>query len=190
MSASDLSVLFAGISVGIAAIFRIIDLVNENRARRLTLETRQVELLDRIQHRTTSSDYWELFEEIIRKWDWTDFDDYLEKYGQENNPAAHNQMLKVCVHWEHVGLLVRDGLIDADLIWHWVGAYPISLWNKLEPVIREFRAQFETPPKGMMFEWFEDLVYRLRIERKKDRERFPERLRARQAMQQLTDGMR
>jgi len=74
-----------------------------------------------------------------------------------------------------MGLLVRDRIVEPELVWHWMGARPIALWTKFEPIIREYRSREEPEPKGMVFEWFEDLVAVLRQERDRDRALFPER---------------
>jgi len=174
MDLTLISTVFAGISLGMAGLFHIIGLMNERRGRRTMLETRQAELFLRIYDKN-GDQLQQLSNEIVDEWSWYDFDDFMKKYGPKANPEAWRGMMQACALWEHLGLLVRDGLIEPGFVWHWVGRQPIRLWDKLEPIIKEFRERHETPPKGMTLEWFEDLVLTLLEAREHDVQRFPER---------------
>lgn len=180
MNASTLSLVFAGFSVSTAAVFHIIGLVNAEKARKLTLQTRQAEYMQKIYERMNSPEYWPQFQEVLHEWKWESYSEFVEKYGPAN-PKKWRQVWLVGGLWEHLGLLVRDGIIDPALVWHWCGAFPITLWNKLEPVINEYREREEPEPKGMVFEWFEDLIVLLRRERAADRKSFPARRAQREA---------
>jgi hypothetical protein len=188
MNASTLSLTFAGLSVGIAAIFHIVGLFNAEKARRLALETRQAEFLNDIYDKVIAPQPFAQFHEVVYEWKWDDYDDFIAKYGPTANPDAWQRFWLLCARWEHLGLLVREGIIDPELVWHWVGAFPLTLWNKVEPVILEFRARVEAEPKGMVFEWYEDLVVTLRQERARDRASFPERRRLRELQKKESEA--
>lgn len=166
-----ISVMLAGLSVTTAAIFHVVGLIETRRARKLAVETRQVQLMMQLNERL-SGESWQDFENILKRWSWTDFDDFMAKYGPVAAPTEWAKLMRTAGHWEHVGLLVRDGVVSSELVWHWVGSYPVRLWEKIEPVVEGYRERFETPPKGMMFEWYEDLTYRLRDERERDVQAF------------------
>jgi hypothetical protein len=128
-----------------------------------------------------------VFEEMLNDWNWTDFEHFWSKYGSQEKPEEWRKFMIIFPQFERMGMLVKDGLISPEIIYEWMGGYPIRLWDKFEPVIAEWRTRYEAPPKGMWMEWFEDLVYALRNVRKKDRSDFVNRLARRQKLREELD---
>jgi hypothetical protein len=124
--------------------------------------------------RTTSTQYMNDFKEIL-SWTWNDFDDFWEKYGREKNPDDWWRLMSVYSPMEHLGILLKEGMIDPMLLYHWALHMQI-LWDKFEPINMEYRRRFGTPPKERWLEWFEDLVIALREAREIDIQNFDERL--------------
>jgi len=154
---------------------------NSQRTRELTLkaqehatETRQTQLFTQFMERTTSEQYLNNVKDVL-SWTWNDFDDFWEKYGEEKNPDDWMRLMSVMSPMEHLGILLKEGMIDPMLLCHW-GLHMHSLWDKFEPIHMEYRRRFHNPPKGMWLEWFEDLVITLRETREIDIQNFDERL--------------
>ena len=134
--------------------------------------TRQTELFIQLYQRLSTEESRKIYDEITTEWNWTDFDDFLAKYGPENNPDAAVKFGLTVSAFEHIGLLVRDGVFDPKLVWHWAGGRVVRLWMKMEPVIFEFREKYYS---GSWLEWSEDLYYTLLEIREEDRILFKER---------------
>ena len=103
---------------------------------------------------TTTPQYLDNLRELL-SWTWDDFDDFWEKYGEEN-PDNWYKLASVMIPLNHLGILLNEGLIDPMLLWHWRGPMPM-FWDKFEPILFEYRRRFESPPKGRLYEFIEDL---------------------------------
>jgi hypothetical protein len=174
VDAQTASIVFAGMSIGLAAIYYALTLRNTQRNQQLQLETRQIQMFTQFMERTASAQYMNEFKEII-SWTWNDFDAFWEKYGREKNPDDWWRLMTAMAPMEHLGILLKEGMIDPMLLHHWA-LHMLTLWDKFEPIIMEWRRRFENPPKGMFLEWFEDLVIALREVREIDIQNFDERL--------------
>ncbi len=133
------------------------------------LETRQAQVFRQLYDKMMEHEFRNSFWEMLNTWTWTDFNDFISKYGREENPESWEKFSQVTGLFEQMGLLVRDELISPELVWHWIGPYPIQFWEKFLPIIDEFRLQYEEPyERGMWSEWYEDLVYSLKEEKERD----------------------
>jgi hypothetical protein len=173
LTLQTIGILLTGLTVSIAAIYYTLTLRYTRRNQELQLETRQTQLFTQFMERTSTSEYIETLKEVL-SWTWSDFDDFWDKYG-EGNIDNWFKMGAVCAPYEHLGILLKEGMIDPMLVWHWGGIIR-QLWDKFESITMEYRRRFETPPKGMWWEWFEDLVITLKETREIDIQSFDERL--------------
>jgi hypothetical protein len=129
-------------------------------------------------------------EMLSDKWSWTDFDDFMKKYGSETNPDAWRQFERQFCFWSIHGVLVKDGIISAETLFSWWGWVPRSLWEKYEPILDEYRRRYESPPQGMMFEDWEDLYYAMLEVQVKYRKDFLERSLPRRAEKRKALGLK
>jgi hypothetical protein len=95
-------------------------------------------------------DFWE----VLKKWKWTDFDDFMEKYS----PDVNTKFREIFGHMMHMGILVSEGLLEPKLINMWMGSYPVDLWSKYESVIYEYRRRYDADSSGSFMDYFEDLA--------------------------------
>lgn len=130
------------------------------KAQQQTLETRQIQIFTQFYDRFYTNI--DTFFELLNDWNWKDISDFWQKYGPENNPEEWNKLRRVFSSWEQIGLLVHEGVIDPKLIYFWAGQHPATLFEKFYPVVIGFRDRYEKEPKGMQWEFFEDLSYILR----------------------------
>ena len=91
----------------------------------------------------------------IMYYDWDDYDDFVLKYGAENNTVAYGKYMSVIRRYNTIGILLRDKNIDAELLWDYIGDSVIGVWDKYGEIVREWRAYLNRP---WLFEWFEFLV--------------------------------
>jgi hypothetical protein len=87
VDAQTLSIIFAGLSIGIAAIYYTLTLRNSQRAQRMQLESRQAQMFMQIfQEDLTQKGQHSLMD--LLEWEFTDTDDFDAKYGKKVNPEA------------------------------------------------------------------------------------------------------
>jgi hypothetical protein len=121
----DLVAIF-GVIAGLT--YYIMTVNNQNR-------TRQAQLFMPIYSRFQEKDFMRQFSDITNIWDWTDFDDFSEKYGPNTNPEAYSSWLMVLTYFEGVGVLVKRKLIDPYLVDDLMSGLIIRLWEKSKSYI-------------------------------------------------------
>ena len=140
MDVQAISIVLAGIGIFIAAINSIISSRKADQQRQTEIETRQAELFLQLYNRYITPEFRAALTEL-RSWSWKDFDDFMEKYGPDTNPSAHNLHISTENVFEGIGVLVARGLIDVslvvDLIWFALGNY----WERFGPIWEGWRAQ-------------------------------------------------
>ncbi|HUS78798.1 MAG TPA: DUF4760 domain-containing protein [Patescibacteria group bacterium] len=153
-----LSVVFAGISVGLAAIYYALTLRKAEKNRQTTLDTRQAQLLMQIFQELTSDKRWKEYLEALYITEWEDYDDFKRKYGREN-PDYYSKLLSLWWSYNSVGALVSEGLLDENKVDSLMGTMVVQQWEKWESVIKSLRADIGHPKA---FSDFESLYQRVK----------------------------
>ncbi len=122
------------------------NLRSSNKNQKIAYETRQVQyLLDynaELIERTLSN--LNLYYQIMSA-EWTDFNDYLEKYGPENNSELHTYRSSIWQRFNATGLMLRDGMIDVKMYVDYIGDSPVMMWYKYRDIVEEYRRRFHLP---------------------------------------------
>ena len=139
------------IMVGIAYYLMI--LKNQQKSQQLQLETRQAQLFMTVHDHFTNTSFHRQGNAIRFQWEWSDFDDFIEKYGPKNNLEAWADLLSVFTAFESIGLLVRENLIDVDMVDELMSGLITRTWERIEPIIFEYRERFNWPQAGRSFEY-------------------------------------
>ncbi len=173
----DLVAIF-GVIAGFS--YYVLTVRNAQRTRDLTLkaqeqavETRQLQLFMQLYEKTLAKENWTAHLEILNEWSWKDFNDFWNKYGEDNNLEAWRKLTTTCAPFEHIGLLVRDGMIEPKRVWDFYGFFLTNLWEKILPVVDGYR---EKIGDERFLEWFEDLYYDMIDLREKESMLFKERV--------------
>ena len=170
------------VSLMVGVFYYIFIMRNSQKNQQMQLETRQTQLFMQFNDRRVSlRNEWN---EIYDEWSWNDYDDFMQKYGPESNPEEWMKFMSIAGLYEQMGVLAKHGSVNVQLIYDLVGGYLIRLWDKYEEIIDCLRINWEDPPKGMFFEYFEDLVYMLRDVRVGDIRDLDNRLRRRRILRQ------
>ncbi len=85
VDAQTISIIFAGVSIGVAALYYTLTLRNTQRAQQLQLETRQAQLFMQAYSKFIDREFQKSFFEIVHQWEWDDYDDFMAKYGLKTN---------------------------------------------------------------------------------------------------------
>ena len=73
---------------------------------------------------------------------------FWAKYGQVSNEEAFLTMTKVIWYFEDVSQLLRDGLIDINLVEAMYSDRVIQLWEKGYPIAMRLRNLYRNPDYG------------------------------------------
>jgi hypothetical protein len=164
VSLEVVAILLSGISISASLYYYSSVLQNANKTQQMQLETRQTQLYQQLFNRFMD-DSFPVFWEVLFDWSWSDYDDFMDKYGFDNNPEDWNRFIIATSPWENMGILIKEGMIDPKILFHWMGPYPLYLWDKVEPVMVEYRNRNNIPS---FFEWFEDIYYCFKELQKED----------------------
>jgi hypothetical protein len=148
--------MVAATGVLVAAAYYILNMKASQRNMQLTLEARQTQIfLQLMNYLKTEGKAWTKF---ILTYQWSDFDDYMKKYGPIDNSDAWDEQFKHQMTFEGIGILVNKKMIDISLVYEAYGDWVMRYWEKYQPVVVEFRKTY-----GPEFcEWTEYLVSELR----------------------------
>lgn len=116
-------IFLAGISLTVAAIYYTLTLRNQNR-------TRQAQLLMNLYETYRSKEFRADVTEV-RNQEWTDFDDFWEKYGEKNNPDAWAAWISVAAFFNGVGVLLKRKLIDIVLVEDLLSNVVFGSWSRM-----------------------------------------------------------
>ena len=140
----------AGILVGI--FYYIMTLRNQQKNQEQSEETRKIQLLLGINKDIEGSGSGVQYNEIMdMKWD--NYDDFISKYGYENNPDSYRKRMRMWRIMHVNGLLVRDGLIDVRALFDYTSGGSLYMWRKFKDIIEKGRRLSDIP------EWLIGLEY-------------------------------
>ena len=134
----------AGLLIGI--FYYIMTLRNQERSRQVTVfnmlysSVSDPEMLRRMNE--------------LQAMEWDDYHDFEMKYGSDVNPDNRNKRYAMWNYWNGLGLLLRKGLVDPEIIYHLNSAGGVLwMWKKWEPIIKEIRDRYNMPELGVHWEY-------------------------------------
>jgi hypothetical protein len=131
-----------GILVGV--FYYVMTIRANQRNQQLQLETRQAQLFMNIYNKW-DEDMSNAFYEVM-SWEWTDYDDFMEKYGMVTNRERYTATFSKLVGFhEGIGVLVKEGYLNIRLIALMVAGVTVRFWEKVEPVVLEGRVKENAP---------------------------------------------
>ena len=77
--------------------------------------------------------------------EWDDYADFERKYGSDNNPKAFLQRNTLWSAFNNFGVLLKNGLVDPEMIYDAIGGNLIMCWEKWRPIIMEQRIRYLGP---------------------------------------------
>ena len=141
MSVATVSVIIAAASVIAASFFYSFQIRNQTRVRKADLVMRLYATFD-------SLDFQEAFHRVY----WAEFHDYdslVEILGGRHVGTY------LFTFFDQVGVLLRRGLIDSELVDALLGNSARQLWEKVTPVVEEARTR---SGDARLYEHFEYLI--------------------------------
>ncbi len=83
--------------------------------------------------------------EILWRWQWSNYDEYWEKYSPLKNPEANVTRRIARNYYNGLTVLVRRGILDLEFLYELNPSGVIRYWEKMGPVALEFRRRNEYP---------------------------------------------
>ena len=153
VDAQTISIIFAGASIGVAALYYTLTLRNTQRAQQLQLETRQAQLFMQAYNRFTEKEFQKSWFEMVIQWEWDDYDDFMAKYGPKTNSEDASKFGSVLAYFEGLGVFVEQKLIDIELVSRLGSSNIINCWEKFRPVFEEYTRRTGNPYTYDYLEW-------------------------------------
>ena len=99
-------------------------------------------------------DWW-----TILLWEWSDVDDFHQKYGVQTNPDAFSSFSAIGGYLEGVGVLVSRNLLDPTFVDDLMSGPVRIFWEKFKPVVEDIRIRWDNPAS---YEWIEYLYNQIK----------------------------
>ena len=136
----DLVAIF-GVIAGFS--YYVMTVRNSQKSQRLAEETRKTQLFREINLFYDQESIKNSVE--IMNLEWTDINDYQAKYGADTNPEHYAKLVVLLNKIDYIGLLLKNGLLDRDLVFQIMTITPTLVWNKFEDVIKYSREFYNRP---------------------------------------------
>ena len=140
-----------GILVGI--VYYITIMRNTQKTLKMALETRQAQLFMHIYDRFNETEFSTQWTKVMFQWGCRDFEDWWQKYGPEANVEENASFVSVIRYYEGVGVLVKKGLIDLNLVGELMSSHVIRFWDQMESVFKGIRERLNWPEVFQGFEY-------------------------------------
>jgi hypothetical protein len=157
--------------VCIAAIFYILNLRISQRnqeltlkAQQQTLETRKLQFVTNITNQLNSEEGHRRYVELMNM-EWKDYDDFERKYGSDYN--IDNTAKRFCVwgNYNTLGMLVREKLVEPELLYPIIDCTVLNHWSKFKDVIKEQRKRYGPEDDLSDFEFLYNEILRVTLSR-------------------------
>jgi len=153
IDAQTISIVFAGLSIGIAAIYYTLNIRQQR-------EARQAQMLMQLYQQMTDRDWLRQQQEIYHVFEYDSFEEFMEKYGPNTNMEGYITWMSRANFYDGLGMLVKRGLIDATMVDDLISGPIIFFWEKrVEPIVKEFNEYLNNPAA---FEWTEYLYHQIK----------------------------
>ena len=81
------------------------------------------------------------------------YDDFMEKYSRDVNPRMYARLYHTMMFYEGIGLLVKRGLIDVEMVEDFMSGVIMGFWGKYGPILKEIAVRMDYPTFGEYTEY-------------------------------------
>jgi hypothetical protein len=81
----------------------------------------------------------------LRAAQWTDFDDFWEKYSAEKNQEFRNHIQVLAQYFEGIAIMLQQGYLDMEIVEPICGQLVREFWMKMGQVIGGIRERWNVP---------------------------------------------
>jgi len=148
--------------VCIAAIFYVLNLRISQRNMRQTLDTRKLQFVTGITNQLLSEEGQRRYGELLNM-EWTDYDDFEKKYGSDYNLDNYAKRMNAWKTYNTLGMLVREELIEPEVLWRINDVNPCLMWSKFKDIIVEQRKRYGARAYLSDFKFLNDEMLRIAL---------------------------
>ena len=145
-----ISIMLTGIGMIIALTYYSLQIRNQNK-------TRQAQLFMQIFNRFQEVEFRLNFNEVLLR-EWEDYDDYDSKYGRVTNPKAQAVSSSIGLFFEGLGVILKQGLIDIEVVSQLMSSPVWFYWEKMSPIFMEMRRRMNHPEAMLYAEYLYDEI--------------------------------
>jgi len=160
----SLSYMAGALGVCVAAIYYVTTLRMSHKNLQQQLETRQAQFMSQISNLMSSVENRRIFLELTAM-EWTDWEDFENKYGSTGNIDAASRRLSLFMKLDNLGWLLKNGFLDPDWVHSQFHGTVTPLWLKFKPFVMQARKAFKSPTIMIGFEYLGEKI--LEIEKVK-----------------------
>jgi hypothetical protein len=147
VDAETISIVFAGLSIGIAAAYYVLNLRRVERQR-------QTQLLLQMAVLQSSAEKYSAFHELFQ-YQWDDYEDFERKYGSSADADLAARRTSIFSLFNVFGLMLKEKVIDRRLLFDYGASGFIGLWEKFKPIVEVNRET--SPARRHLYAGFEYL---------------------------------
>ena len=125
-------------------------------------QTRQAQLFNSIYQVLHDETFFELPWILQNDIQYTNYDDFMQKYGFEANRELYLKFHRLLTYYEGIGVYVKHGLVSPEIIDDMMSGDIVSIWDKYEPWIMEFRVRMDAPSAYEQFEYLYNKIKPIR----------------------------
>ena len=116
-------------------------------------KTRELQLYMQIMQKYQDPEFHHNAGHIMLNWEWTDYEDFHNKYGLNGDPESWT-LFDTTMSWlDSIGLLVKRGHIDAEIVNETLFHFIERGWEKFSPIIYEMRKEMNYPHIWVNYEY-------------------------------------
>jgi hypothetical protein len=158
----SVSYIAGALGVCVAAIFYVLNLRISQRNMKQTLETRKLSFVTSITNQLLSEEGERRYDEL-ESMEWKDYDDFEKKYGSDYNKDNYAKRMTVWKTYNTLGMLVREKLIEPEVLYGIDNVNPCFLWSKFKDVIAENRRRYGGKDNFSDFEFLNNELLRIKL---------------------------
>jgi hypothetical protein len=160
----SVSYIAGALGVCVAAFYYVLNLTEQRKNMKLTLETRRItiinSLMERIINKEAVEDYFE-----IMNYEWSNYEEFERKYGSDNNIEATAKRYALLNKYDQIGSLVKKGFVNMDDLYDLTLTGLPFLWAKYGDVIEEGRKRYNGSDFLVNFEFLANEALRIKVEK-------------------------
>ena len=148
---STLSIVLTGMGLIIALTYYSLQIRNQNI-------TRQAQIYMPIYAKFQEKEFMKKYIDILNLWEWDTPQEFHEKYGPRANLDSYSDYMNVNTYFTGIGVLVKRGLINKELVNDLMGDIIVRFWERNEDYINYVRELRDWQTLGEHFEYLYGVV--------------------------------
>ncbi len=129
------SYIMGSLGVFVAAVYYVYNMRNADRLRRRdwVFQKLNIGLLE----------HYKIYLDVTMMTDWDTLEDFTRKYNKWSNPEALAKLLYLISHYNSLGILLKDGIIEGDELYKlYAPSSIVSIYEKFLPFLSIYEHEY------------------------------------------------